>query len=125
MLEAVYAQGQDDPGHPTDPLALARQDGAGMVIRGSYYLSGDSVLFQASIMDVATGRVLRSFDPVGAPVERADRRPRGAAGAGRSRSQPAGQSRSIAAIPSIPIWWRRRAFQPTASSWRVSNREIR
>ena len=42
-----------------------------MVIRGSYYLSGDSVLFQAGIMDVASGRVLRSFDPVGAPVERA------------------------------------------------------
>ena len=41
------------------------------MIRGSYYLSGDSVLFQAGIMDVASGRVLRSFDPVGAPVEQA------------------------------------------------------
>ena len=70
-LEAVYARGQDDSGRPMDPLTLARQDGAGMVIRGSYYLSGDSVLFQAGIMDVASGRMLRSFDPVGAPVERA------------------------------------------------------
>ena len=42
-----------------------------MVIRGSYYRSGDSVLFQAEVMDVASGRVLKSFDPVGAPVERA------------------------------------------------------
>jgi hypothetical protein len=41
------------------------------VIQGSYYLSGDSVLFQAGIMDVASGQMLRSFDPVGAPVERA------------------------------------------------------
>ena len=50
---------------------MARDDGAGLVIRGSYYLSGDSVLFQAGIMDVASGRMLRSFDPVGAPVDRA------------------------------------------------------
>ena len=42
-----------------------------MLIRGSYYRSGDSVLFQAEVMDVASGRVLKSFDPVGAPVERA------------------------------------------------------
>ena len=42
-----------------------------MVVRGSYYLSGDSVLFLAGIMDVASGRMLRSFDPVGAPLERA------------------------------------------------------
>ena len=70
-LEAVYARGKDDSGRPMDPLTLARQDSAAMVIRGSYYLSGDSVLFQAGIMDVASGRILRSFDPVGAPVERA------------------------------------------------------
>ena len=62
-----------------------------MVIRGSYYRSGDSVLFQAEIIDVASGRVLRSFDPVGAPVEQCHRRPRGAAGADRGRSQSAGQ----------------------------------
>ena len=70
-LEAVYGRGKDDAGRPLDPLTLARQDRAGIVIRGSYYLSGDSVLFQAGIMDVASGRFLRSFDPVGAPVERA------------------------------------------------------
>ena len=63
-----------------------------MVIRGSYYLSGDSVLFQAGIMDVASGRILRSFDPVGAPVETGHRGARGATGADRGRSQPAGQS---------------------------------
>ena len=64
-VQAVYVQGQDDPQPRTDPLAFARRHGAGMVIRGSYYRSGDSVLFQASIIDVATGRVLRSLDPVG------------------------------------------------------------
>jgi DNA-binding SARP family transcriptional activator len=70
-VEAVYARGKDDATRPTDPLSLARRDSAGMVIHGSYYLSGDSVWFQAAIMDVASGRMRRSFDPVGAPVERA------------------------------------------------------
>ena len=46
-VQAVYAQGQDDPQRRTDPLTFARRHGAGMVIRGSYYRSGDSVLFQA------------------------------------------------------------------------------
>jgi DNA-binding SARP family transcriptional activator len=70
-LEAVYARREDDSGRPTDPLTLARKNGAGILILGSYYRSGDSVLFQSAIMDVASGRILRSFDPVGAPLGRA------------------------------------------------------
>ncbi|HEX3236540.1 MAG TPA: BTAD domain-containing putative transcriptional regulator [Gemmatimonadales bacterium] len=70
-LEAVYAGGRSDSGRSVDSRSLARRNGAGMVISGSYYRSGDSVLFQAGIADVATGRILRSFEPVGAPVERA------------------------------------------------------
>ena len=70
-LEAVYARREDDSGHPIDPLTLARQNGAGMLILGSYYRSGDSLLFQAAIMEVAGGRILRSFEPVGAPAESA------------------------------------------------------
>jgi DNA-binding SARP family transcriptional activator len=70
-LEAVYTGGPADSGRSLDPLVKARRDSAGMLIRGSYYRSGDSVLFQAEVADVATGRVLKSFDPVGAPVERA------------------------------------------------------
>ena len=70
-LEAVYTGGRGDSGPSADPLTAARRQGAGMIIRGSYYRSGDSVLFQAEVADVASGRVLKSFDPVGAPVERA------------------------------------------------------
>ena len=70
-LEAVYARGKDESNRPADPLSQARQDGAGIMIRGSYYVSGDSVLFQAGFIDVASGRVLRSFDPVGAPLDKA------------------------------------------------------
>jgi DNA-binding SARP family transcriptional activator len=67
-LEAVYSPPAD---RPADAIALAGQVGAEKVIRGSYYLSGDSVLFQAGVLDVASGRVLRSFDPVGARIDRA------------------------------------------------------
>jgi DNA-binding SARP family transcriptional activator len=70
-LEAVYARGEQVAGRPTDPIAIARQVGAEKVIQGSFYLSGDSVLFLASVMDVGSGRLLRSFDPVGAPLDRA------------------------------------------------------
>ena len=69
-LEAVYARGKDESNRPADPLSQARQDGAGILIRGSYYVSGDSVLFQTGFIDVASGRVLRSFDPVGAPLDK-------------------------------------------------------
>jgi DNA-binding SARP family transcriptional activator len=70
-LEAVYARGGELAGRLTDPIAIARQVGAEKVIQGSYYLSGDSVLFLANVMDVGSGRMLRSFDPVGAPLDRA------------------------------------------------------
>jgi DNA-binding SARP family transcriptional activator/TolB-like protein len=69
-LEAIYARESDDSAEPTDPRALARAEGAGLVIWGNYYRSGDSVVFQASLVDVATGRVLRSFVPMGAPITR-------------------------------------------------------
>jgi DNA-binding SARP family transcriptional activator len=69
-LQAVYAREKDESNRPADPLSQARQGGAGIMIRGSYYVSGDSVLFQAGFIDVASGRVLRSFDPVGAPLDK-------------------------------------------------------
>jgi DNA-binding SARP family transcriptional activator len=69
-LQAVYARGNYDARHPANLLTLARQDSAGLVIQGSYYISGDSVLFQAGILDVASGRMIRSFDPVGASIGR-------------------------------------------------------
>ena len=96
-----------------------------MVVRGSYYLSGDSVLFQAGIMDVAQrpdAQVVRS----GRCADRAcDRRSRGAAGADRRRSRPAGQSCSNRGSPSIPTWSARRASRPIASSWPVSRGDAR
>jgi len=68
-LQAVYARPADRSGERTDPRVLARRDGAGLVVSGSYYRSGDSVLFEAGIVDVPSGRVLRSFEPVGSPID--------------------------------------------------------
>jgi TolB-like protein len=52
---------------PEAPLDLARRNGAGLVVAGRFYRSGDSVLFTASVIDAATGTVRRSLDAVGAP----------------------------------------------------------
>src|SRR5262249_9718500 len=65
-LETVYAHEPDDSAGRVDPRVLARRNGAGLVVSGNYYRSGDSVLFQADIVDVTSGRVLRSFDPMSA-----------------------------------------------------------
>jgi tetratricopeptide (TPR) repeat protein/TolB-like protein len=61
---ATYVQGRADSGRPPDPRSLARQNNAGLVVSGSYYRSGDSILFQSTLMDVQTGRALRGFEPV-------------------------------------------------------------
>jgi hypothetical protein len=70
-LQAVYTGEGTGGGPGSDPVAAARRNGASRLIRGSYYGSGDSVLFQARIEDVASGRVLTSFEPIGAPVAQA------------------------------------------------------
>jgi DNA-binding SARP family transcriptional activator len=68
-VEALYADGQYSSERPMDPMTFARRNGAGLAIRGSYYRSGDSVLFQAGVIEVASGRVLRSLEPVGTSLE--------------------------------------------------------
>lgn len=49
--------------------ALAKDTGAGLVVWGRYYLSGDSLLIQAEISDARRSRVLRRIGPVGGAVE--------------------------------------------------------
>jgi DNA-binding SARP family transcriptional activator/TolB-like protein len=48
----------------TDPLTMAKRSGASMVVSGTYYRSGDSLLFQASVVNVATGRIVRVVGPI-------------------------------------------------------------
>ncbi|MEP6494821.1 MAG: BTAD domain-containing putative transcriptional regulator [bacterium] len=60
---ALYARGRDSAGNPVDAVLLARRNGANLIVDGSYYRSGDSLLFTASVLD-ATGHVLRSVGPL-------------------------------------------------------------
>src|SRR5881296_3325535 len=66
----LYVQGLAATGEPTEPRALARRNGAGIVVAGSYDRSGDSLVFQAAIIDVGSGRVLQALEPVKGPLAR-------------------------------------------------------
>jgi DNA-binding SARP family transcriptional activator/TolB-like protein len=64
---ALYARGRDSTGHPVEAATLARRNGADLTIDGSYYRSGDSLLFTANLLD-ARGKVLRSVGPLSTSV---------------------------------------------------------
>ena len=61
----LYVQPRSPTGERIDPRKLARRSGAGLVVEGRYYRTVDSVWFTASIVDVASGQVLRVVDPIG------------------------------------------------------------
>jgi TolB-like protein len=64
-IGGLYVQGRTASGVPTDPRALARANGAGLVVAGNYYTGNrDTLMFSAQVIDVATGNVLRSLAPV-------------------------------------------------------------
>jgi DNA-binding SARP family transcriptional activator/TolB-like protein len=64
----LYVQGRTQSGSPTEARRLAREHGAGLVVAGNYYRSRDSLYFSANVVDVESGRILRTLDPVGGPV---------------------------------------------------------
>jgi len=64
---ALRARGRTQSGQPEDPAALAHRVGAALVVTGSYYRSGDSLLFVAGIVD-GDGRVLRTVGPLAASL---------------------------------------------------------
>jgi DNA-binding SARP family transcriptional activator/TolB-like protein len=66
---ALLAHGRTRSGQPEDPGQLAHRIGAALVITGSYYRSGDSLLFVAGIVD-GDGRVLRTVGPLAASLAR-------------------------------------------------------
>jgi DNA-binding SARP family transcriptional activator/TolB-like protein len=66
---ALLARGRTRSGQPEDPGQLAHRIGAALVVTGSYYRSGDSLLFVAGIVD-GDGRVLRTVGPLAANVAR-------------------------------------------------------
>jgi DNA-binding SARP family transcriptional activator/TolB-like protein len=60
---AVFVQTRA-AGTGSDPIALAHRTGARIVVTGNYYRAGDSLLFQAEVVDVRTGQILRAAGPV-------------------------------------------------------------
>ena len=66
---AVFVQGRAAAGAAIDPVTLARRTGAAMVIFGSYYRTADTLVLQASILDVHAGRIVRVVGPILSSVE--------------------------------------------------------
>jgi DNA-binding SARP family transcriptional activator/TolB-like protein len=64
---ALYTRGRDAQGQPVNAVLLARRNGANLIVDGSYYRSGDSLLITANLLD-AQGNVLRSVGPLSASI---------------------------------------------------------
>ena len=67
-VAALHAQGRSESGEPIDPVLLARRNGAGTVVSGSYYLATDTLVVRATLVDAASGTVLQTVSPVHAPA---------------------------------------------------------
>ena len=63
-LGALYVQGRQAGGPPTGPLELARSNGAGSAVAGSYYLADDTLVIRSAVLDVGTGEILQTVAPV-------------------------------------------------------------
>lgn len=67
VQETPYLTGSDsaaEPGVPAANRLFARGAGAGLLLGGSYYRAGDSLVLQAQVIDVRTGELLRAIDEV-------------------------------------------------------------
>lgn len=65
VSSARFALGITDASDTAERVqALARETGAGIVVAGSYYLQGDSLVLQARITDAIGGTVLDALEPV-------------------------------------------------------------
>jgi DNA-binding SARP family transcriptional activator/TolB-like protein len=61
----------DDRGTAPAYQAVAERVGAAVVVAGAYYRRGDSLEFQAQVIDVANERVLNALPPVSGPLDAA------------------------------------------------------
>jgi TolB-like protein len=68
-IGGLYVQGRTARGEPADPRSLARANGAGMAVAGNYYKGNlDTLMFSAQVIDVASGNVLRTIEPIAGTV---------------------------------------------------------
>jgi tetratricopeptide (TPR) repeat protein/TolB-like protein len=61
---AAFVQGHAPNGAPVNQLTTARRTGASLLVSGNFYRTGDTILFQAGVMDVPTGRIVRAIGPI-------------------------------------------------------------
>jgi len=61
---AAFVQGHASNGAAVDPLTTAHRTGASLLVSGNYYRTGDTILFQAGVVDVPTGRIVRAIGPI-------------------------------------------------------------
>src|SRR5512146_421983 len=61
---AVLALRGSDTSGASNLIALARRVGATMVVSGAYYGAGDTLIVQAGLTDVRTGRIVRVVGPI-------------------------------------------------------------
>ncbi|HEY7860663.1 MAG TPA: hypothetical protein VIB98_04425 [Gemmatimonadaceae bacterium] len=61
---AAFVQGHAADGASIDPLTTARRTGASLLVSGNFYRTGDTILFQAGVLDVPSGRIVRAIGPI-------------------------------------------------------------
>ena len=61
---AAFVQGHAGNGASIDPLITARRTGASLLVSGNFYRAGDTILFQAQVVDVLTGKIVRAVGPI-------------------------------------------------------------
>ncbi len=61
---AAFVQGHAGNGASIDPIITARRTGASLLVSGNFYRAGDTILFQAQVVDVPTGRIVRAVGPI-------------------------------------------------------------
>jgi DNA-binding SARP family transcriptional activator/TolB-like protein len=66
---AAFVQGRTSNGASIDPLTIARRTGASLLVSGNFYRAGDTLLFQAGVVDVSTGRIVRAIGPIFATAQ--------------------------------------------------------
>ncbi len=64
VLDAATLYAQPGSESREGALELARRNGAGLAVAGRFYRERDSLVFTAALLDVKSGRVLHSLDPV-------------------------------------------------------------
>jgi hypothetical protein len=66
LSAAEYVRGEQAAQRVRDPIsALADEVGAGIVVTGAYYVTGDTIQFQAQITNARTKVLMSSIEPVG------------------------------------------------------------